>query len=281
MDGERSPSASRPSKPRNATINGRALRSPLTMVAENGTRSCSDRRASAHHSRRSSTATRSNHGSDDVPSTRPSTPPLSVSSGGSSAEAFAVGDKAVDDRGGVVTIYERAQPRSRAEILANLPDDDISIPAYAVNLMGDFDLIHDDISLPERDVSSKWKEGSSSALPTIAEPSEESYSGPYTSFALPPFEVSPPLSHIDLSTPPSSPGYRSSVLQQQSDSSPASRASTPTVTKTHSSSPRHSLLFYMRKGRNADSSPSPASSATRIDTSPRTSKGRFTFFSRK
>ncbi|KAH7928128.1 hypothetical protein BV22DRAFT_1059738 [Leucogyrophana mollusca] len=276
LDGERSISAIRSRKPWTPTSNGRAPRSPLTMVAENGTRAASNRRPAPLSSRISSTP--SNHGSDDLVSTRPSTPPLSITSETSSSSAQAVGDN-----GGVATIYERAQPRPRAEILANLRDDDVRIPEYALDLLGDFDLIHDDISLSERDLSSKYKEVLPSTLPAIPEPSEESYTGPYTSFALPPFEMTPPLSHISLSSPPSTPAYRSKVLPQSGDSSPPSRSSTPTTSKAQSSSPaRHSLLFYMRKGRSGDSSPSPASSATRIDgNSTRGPKRRFALFSRK
>jgi hypothetical protein len=240
--------------------------------------------------------------SDDVASTRPPTPPLSVASEGSSSS-----QGMVEESQGTATIISHISSRTRAEIVADLDQDGVHVPDYAINLLGGFDLIHDQFSLPDRDMFSKPREMKpmdvappleSAGVPRA---SEESDTGPYTSFALPPFTVEPSWSHISLDSPssPSTPRmHRPSLQPMTPGSSSPSRASTPSTPRpsknSHGPRPRHSLLFYMRKRKDGFGDYSPASSSTRVGSleemslassspvsSSPVSKKRFSFFSRK
>ncbi|KAH0833345.1 hypothetical protein J3R83DRAFT_12416 [Lanmaoa asiatica] len=133
-------------------------------------------------------------------------------------------------------------------------------------------------------------------LADVPRPSEESDTGPYTSFALPPFTVEtsrPPLSTNSSPSPSTPRMHRPSLQPLTPDSSSFSRSSTPTTPRPSQSSKgpraRHSLLFYMRKHREDSGGYSPASSSVRVESLPgnspvsgsTASKKRFSFFSRK
>ncbi|KAG6369683.1 hypothetical protein JVT61DRAFT_14108 [Boletus reticuloceps] len=180
---------------------------PLTKGTEYGAKahSISDRSVSSRSSRLTIEATHPD-GSEGRLSTRPSTPPLSVASEGSSSSQ-GVGE----ETGGIATIISHVTSRTRSEILADLDKDAVHVPEYAVNLLGGFDLIHDEFSLPDRELFIKPREMKPIEVAPPPEPvdapppSEESDTGPYTSFALPPFTVEPSWSsHVSLHSPPSS-----------------------------------------------------------------------------
>ena len=269
---------------------------PLAKGVENGAkgRSVSNRSISSHNSRL--TAEVPSDGSEGRVDTRPSTPQLSVASEGSSSS-----QGMAEEIGGIATIISHVTSRTRSEILADLDKDAVHVPEYAVNLLGGFDLIHDEISLPDRELFVKPREMKPIEVAPPPEPadapppSEESDTGPYTSFALPPFAVEPSWSHISLNAPlPTTPRLQRPSLQPLTpDSSSFSRSSTPTTPQPSQSSKgpraRHSLLFYMRKHRDNSLEYSPASSSVRVEsltgnnsiagsTPP---KKRFSFFSRK
>lgn len=294
MAGEAFNPVKRPCRPRlcNSDV------SPLTKATEASAkaRSVSGRSLSPRSSRLTVGAT-----SDDPEgrvSARPSTPPLSVTSEGSSSS-----QGMSEETGGIATIISHVTSRSRSEILAELDKDAVHVPDYAVNLLGGFDLIHDEFSLPDRELFIKPREMRPIEVAPppqpadAARPSEESDTGPYTSFALPPFTVEPSWSHVSLNSPspPTSPGrlHRPSLQPLTPDSSSFSRSSTPTTPRPSQSSkgprPRHSLLFYMRKHRDNSGEYSPASSSVRVESLPGNSpapgvsptKKRFSFFSRK
>lgn len=269
---------------------------PLTEGTENSAKapSVSDRSVSSRSSRL--TAEAPSDGSEGRVSTRPSTPPLSVASEGSSSSQ-GVGEES----GGIATIISHVTSRTRSEILADLDKDAVHVPEYAVNLLGGFDLIHDEFSLPDRELFIKPREMKPIEVapppePVDAPPSEESDTGPYTSFALPPFTVEPTWSHLSLNAPsaPSTPRmHRPSLQPLTPDSSSFSRSSTPTTPRPSQSSKgprtRHSLLFYMRKHRENSGEYSPISSSVRVESVSGNSpvsggtppKKRFSFFSRK
>lgn len=269
---------------------------PLTKGTENSAkaRSVSDRSVSSLSSRL--TAEAPSVGSEGCLSTRPPTPPLSVASEGSSSS-----QGMREETGGIATIISHVTSRTRSEILADLDRDVVHVPGYAVDLLGGFDLIHDEFSLPDRELFIKPREMKPIEVAPPPEPadsprpSEESDTGPYRSFALPPFTVEPSWSHLSLNSPlPSTPRmHRPSLQPLTPDSSSFSRSSTPTTPRpSHSSKGprvRHSLLFYMRKQRENSEEYSPASSSVRVEslagTSPVSagtpSKKRFSFFSRK
>jgi len=206
-----------------------------------------------------------------------------------------------EETGGIATIISHVTSRTRSEILADLDKDAVHVPDYAVNLLGGFDLIHDEFSLPDRELFIKPREMKPIEVappPELAgapRPSEESDTGPYTSFALPPFAVEPSWSHLSLNSPlPSTPRmHRPSLQPLTPDSSSFSRSSTPTTSRPSQNSKgpraRHSLLFYMRKHRENSDEYSPASSSVRVESLPGNSpvsgvtpsKKRFSFFSRK
>ncbi|KAH7884769.1 hypothetical protein F5I97DRAFT_1499536 [Phlebopus sp. FC_14] len=281
----------RPSKPRIG--NSHSEVPPFVKGAESSspkTQSVSERSSQSGSSRLAANSVAST--SDDNASIRPPTPPLSITSEGSSSVLAASGD-----RGGMATIISHVSPRTRAEILADFNQDDVHVPDYALNLLGNLDLIHDKFSLPDRDLFVKPREMKPiDVAPPPAEtppPSEESDTGPYTSFALPPFAMEPSWSHISLTSPPSpsTPRMQRTSLQPlKSGSSSPSRSSTPTTprtsTRTSTKTPRNrqSLLFYMRKHKSGFGEDSPASSISRIDPLPENatvSKKRFSLFSRK
>ncbi|KAG0699256.1 hypothetical protein DFH29DRAFT_59159 [Suillus ampliporus] len=220
---------------------------------------------------------------DDVTSTRPSTPPLSIastSSNGASRVSRVPSQTSPEAAsGGVATIYASSSPRSHTEILAELDKDSVRVPEYAVNLLEGFDLIHHDITLPKRDLSLKPKEEEPAA--EVPRPSEESDTGPFTSFALPPFQPEHSWSHTSLNTPSTPRSHVPTLHPLSSGSSTPSGLSTPTGSPPPASPPRpHSLLFLMRKRK--DLQYSPASSTINLDRdSTRGSKRRFTLFMRK
>ena len=273
--------------------------SPLTKGTENNAKahSASNRSISSRNSRLTVEAL--SDGSEGRVSTRPPTPPLSVSSAGSSSSQ-GIGE----ETGGVATIISHVTSRTRSEILADLDKDAIHVPEYAVNLLGGFDLIHDEISLPDREIFVKPREMKPIEVIPPPEPmgaprpSEESDTGPYTSFALPPFTVETSWSHFSLNSPssPSTPRlHRASLQPLTPDSSSFSRSSTPTTPRPSQSSKgpraRHSLLFYMRKHKHDSGEYSPTSSSVRVESlsgdnsgpalGSTPSKKRFSFFSRK
>ena len=292
MAGEALNPVKRPCKPRLG--NSPSDVPPLTKGTENSAkaRSVSDRSVSSRISRLTTEAP--SDGSEGRVSTRPSTPPLSVASEGSSSSQ-GMGE----ETGGMATIISHVTSRTRSEILADLDKDAVHVPDYAVNLLGGFDLIHDEFSLPDRELFIKPREMKPIEVappPELApRPSEESDTGPYTSFALPPFTVEPSWSPLSLNSPlPSTPRmHRPSLQPLTPDSSSFSRSSTPTTSRpSHTSKgprARHSLLFYMRKHRENSDEYSPASSSVRVESLPGNSpvsggtpsKKRFSFFSRK
>ncbi|KAG2145316.1 uncharacterized protein EDB93DRAFT_1151568 [Suillus bovinus] len=224
-----------------------------------------------------------NEFTDDVmTSTRPSTPPLSIastSSNGTSHISRVPSETPPQaPSGGVATIYASSSPRSHMEILAELDEDSVRVPEYAVNLLEEFDLIHHDITLPERSLSLKPREEPAVEVPR---PSEESDTGPYTSFALPPFQPDPLWSHTSLNAPSTPRSHVPTLHPLSSGSSTPSGLSTPTATRpTTLPSRPHSLLFLMRKRK--DLQCSPASSMSNLDgDSARGSKRRFSLFTRK
>ncbi|KAG1738424.1 uncharacterized protein EDB91DRAFT_1249338 [Suillus paluster] len=220
---------------------------------------------------------------DDVTSTRPSTPPLSIastSSNGASHVSRVSSETSLQaPSGGVATIYASSSPRSHTEILAELDKDSVRVPEYAVNLLEGFDLIHHDIALPKREISLKPKEEESAA--EVPRPSEESDTGPYTSFALPPFQPEPSWSHTSLNTPSTPRSHVPTLHPLSSGSSTPSGLSMATGSRPPTLPLRpHSLLFLMRKRK--DSQYSLASSSTNLDgDGARGSKRRFTLFTRK
>jgi hypothetical protein len=284
----------RPCKPRPG--NSPSDIPPLTKGTENSAKahSVSDRSASSRSSRLTTEAP--SDGSEGRISTRPSTPPLSVASDGSSSSQ-GMGE----ETGGIATIISHVTSRTRSEILADLEKDVVHVPDYAVNLLGGFDLIHDEFSLPDRELFTKPREMKPIEVappPELAgapRPSEESDTGPYTSFALPPFTVEPSWSHLSLNSPPPSTlrMHRPSLQPMTPDSASFSRSSTPTTPRPSQSSKgpraRHSLLFYVRKHRENSDEYSPVSSSIRVESLPGNSpvpggtptKKRFSFFSRK
>ncbi|KAG1736553.1 hypothetical protein EDB19DRAFT_1720963 [Suillus lakei] len=221
---------------------------------------------------------------DDVmTSTRPSTPPLSIastSSNGASHVSRVPSETPPQAPSGVATIYASSSPRSHTEILAELDKDSVRVPEYAVNLLEGFDLIHHDISLPERNLSLKPREEPAAEV-SLPRPSEESDTGPYTSFALPPFQPDPLWSHTSLNTPSTPRSHVQTLHPLSSGSSTPSGLSTPTAARSPALPSRpHSLLFLMRKRK--DLQYSPASSMANLDgDSARGSKRRFTLFTRK
>ncbi|KAG2132975.1 hypothetical protein DEU56DRAFT_811598 [Suillus clintonianus] len=225
-----------------------------------------------------------NDQTDDVmTSTRPSTPPLSIAStssnGASHVSRVPLETPQQAPSGGVATIYASSSPRSHTEILADLDRDSVRVPEYAVNLLEGFDLIHHDITLPERSISLKPREEEPET--GVPRPSEESDTGPYTSFALPPFQPEPLWSHTSLNTPSTPRSHVQTLHPLSSGSSTPSGLSTPTATRPPAPPSRpHSLLFLMRKRK--DLQYSPASSVTNLDgDSARGSKRRFSLFTRK
>lgn len=221
---------------------------------------------------------------DDVmTSTRPSTPPLSIastSSDGTSHVSRVPSEMPPQTpSGGVATIYASSSPRSHLEILAELDEDSVRVPEYAVNLLEGFDLIHHDITLPKRNVSLKPREEEPAA--GVPRPSEESDTGPYTSFALPPFQPDPLWSHTSLNAPSTPRSHVPTLHPLSSGSSTPSGLSTPTALRPPAPPSRpHSLLFLMRKRK--DLQYSPGSSMTNLDgDSARGSKRRFSLFTRK
>lgn len=291
MAGEAFNPVKRPCRPRPG--NSPSDITPLTKGTENSAkaRSVSDRSVSSRGSR----LTEAPDGSEGRISTRPSTPPLSVASEGSSSSQ-GVGE----ETGGIATIISHVTSRTRSEILADLEKDVVHVPDYAVNLLGGFDLIHDEFSLPDRELFIKPREMKPIEVAPPPEPadaprpSEESDTGPYTSFALPPFTVEPSWSHLSLNSPPPTLRmHRPSLQPMTPDSASFSRSSTPTTPRPSQSSkgprPRHSLLFYMRKHRENSDEYSPVSSSVRVESLPGNSpisggtptKKRFSFFSRK
>lgn len=268
----------------------------LTKGTENSAKlhSVPDRSVSPRSSRL--TAETPSDGSEGRVSTRPSTPPLSVASGGSSSS-----QSMGEDTGGIATIISHVTSRTRSEILADLDQDAVHVPDYAVNLLGGLDLIHDEFTLPDREMFIKPREMKPIEVAPPPEPadvpppSEESDTGPYTSFALSPFTVED--WSRSLTNSPSSPStprmQRPSLQPLTPDSSSFSRSSTPTTPRPSQSSKgpraRHSLLFYMRKHRENSGEHSPASSSFRVESLPgnspvagsTTPKKRFSFFSRK
>lgn len=293
MAGDAFNAVKRPCRPRPS--NSSSDLSPLTKGAENSAkaRSVSDHSVSSRGSRLTTEAP--SDGSEGRVSTRPSTPPLSVSSMTSSSSQ-GIGE----ETGGIATIISHVTARTRSEILADLDKDTIHVPEYAVNLLGGFDLIHDEISLPDRELFINPREmkpievGPPPEPADVPPPSEESDMGPYTSFALPPFTVE--TSHPSLNSPPSPSTprmHRPSLQPLTPDSSSFSRSSTPTTPRPSQSSKgpraRHSLLFYMRKHKDESGEYSPASSSVRVESLPgnspvsgnTASKKRFSFFSRK
>ena len=272
---------------------------PLTKGTENSSKSRSVSNRSVFPRGFRLTTEALSDGSEGRVSTRPSTPPLSVSSMGSSSSQ----STSEDTGGGMATIISHVTSRPRSEILANLDMDDIHVPEYAVNLLGGFDLIHDEITLPDRELFIKPREMKPIEVAPPPEPvdagrpSEESDRGPYTSFALPPFTVETSWTQFSLPAPvsPSTPRmHRPSLQPLTPDSSSFSRSSTPTTPRPSQTSKgpraRHSLLFYMRKHKDGSGDYSPASSSVGIESLSRNSpvpvsgmthKKRFSFFSRK
>lgn len=221
-----------------------------------------------------------NDHSDDVTSTRPSTPPLSITSTSSNEASYAPRAPSqapeAPSEGGVATIYASSSPRSHTEILAELDEDSVRVPEYAVNLLQGFDLIHHDLTLPERDISSKPMEDKPAAV--VPPPSEESDTGPYSPFALPAFEPEPSLSHTSLNSHSTPRSHVPTLHPISSGSSTPSGMSTRTAPRASPSRPT-SLLFLMRKRKEQSS---PASSITHLDEkSAPGSKRRFSLFSRK
>ncbi|KAF9238526.1 hypothetical protein BU15DRAFT_47651 [Melanogaster broomeanus] len=229
---------------------------------------------------------------DEIASTRPSTPPLSVASQDSSSSHGVI----EENKGtGTATIISHFTPRSRAEILADLDQDDVHVPDYAINLLGGFDRIHDKFSLPDRDLFVHRMRGVKPMEVTpppesanAPRPSEESDTGPYTSFALPPFAVQPSWSHISLNSPssPSTPRMHPPTLQPLTPSSASpfhsSTPSTPRASKSSKSTlARRSLLFTIRKRKAGSGDDSPASSSTHMQSVQESipAKKRFSFFS--
>lgn len=296
MAGEAFNPVKRPCRPRLG--NSLSDISSLTKGTENSAkaRSVSDRSVSSRSSRLTAEALSESVGSEGRVSTRPSTPPLSVASASSSSS-----QGIHEETGGIATIISHVTSRTRSEILADLDKDVVHVPDYAVNLLGGFDLIHDEFSLPDRELFTKPREMKPIEVAPPPEPadsprpSEESDMGPYRPFALPQFTVEPSWSHLSLNSPlPSTPRmHRPSLQPLTPDSSSFSRSSTPTTPRpSHSSKGprvRRSLLFYMRKQRENSEEYSPASSSIRVESLPGTSpvstgtpsKKRFSFFSRK
>ncbi|KAG8212961.1 hypothetical protein J3R82DRAFT_11327 [Butyriboletus roseoflavus] len=294
MAGEAFNPVKRPCRPRPG--NSPSDVTPLTKGAEDSTKShsVSNRSVSSRSSRLTIEAP--SDGSECRVSTRPSTPPLSVASEGSSSQGMGEG------AGGIATIISHVTSRTRSEILAGLDKDTVHVPDYAVNLLGGFDLIHDEFSLPDRELFIKPREMRPIEVAPppepadVSRPSEESDMGPYTSFALPPFTVDTSWSHPSTNSPslPSTPRmHRPSLQPLRPDTSSLSRSSSPTTPRASQTSksprPRHSLLFYMRKHREGSGEYSPASSSVGVESLSGSSpvsgstapKKRFLFFSRK
>ncbi|KAF9223350.1 hypothetical protein BS17DRAFT_802452 [Gyrodon lividus] len=283
----------RPCKPRPG--NSASDVSSLTKAAGSSAKAQSVSDRSSHNPYRLAVNSVTDN-SDDIASTRPSTPPLSVASEGSSSS-----QGIIEESKGTATIISHFSPRTRAEIIADLDQDDVHVPDYAINLLGGFDLIHDEFLLPDRELFIKPREMKPIEVAPppepadVAPPSEESDTGPYTSFALPPFTVEPSWSHTSLDSPPSPSTprmHRPSLQPLTPGSSSPSRPSTPSTPRPSKSSQgpraRHSLLFYMRKRKDGFGDYSPASSSTRVESlqsspvsSSPVSKKRFSLFSRK
>lgn len=223
-----------------------------------------------------------NDHTDDVTSIRPSTPPLSMTSTSSNGASHASRvpsqpSPEAPPEGGVATIYANTSLRSHTEILAELDKDSVRVPEYAVNLLEGFDIIHHDLTLPERDFSSKPREEDLAAV--VPPPSEESDTGPYTPFALPAFEPGPLRSHTSLNTSSTPRSHVPTLHPLSSGSSTPSGLSTRTAPRGPALSSRPtSLLFLMRKRKDQYS---PASSMTHLDKESAGSKRRFSLFSRK
>jgi len=271
------------SKPRVASGPSR----PSSLVRNMGPSNAEKRSSLSQLSTPSSRLLSFNELTDDVmTSTRPSTPPLSIastSSNGASHVSRVPSETPLQaPSGGVATIYANSSPRSHMEILAELDEDSVRVPEYAVNLLEGFDLIHHDIALPERHLSLKPREEVPAA--EVPRPSEESDTGPYTSFALPPFQPDPLWSHTSLNAPSTPRSHVPTLHPLSSGSSTPSGLSTPTGTRPPGlpSRPR-SLLFLMRKRKDLQYSPaSSTSSMTNLDgDSARGSKRRFKLFTRK
>ncbi|KAG2107173.1 uncharacterized protein F5147DRAFT_697944 [Suillus discolor] len=270
----------RSSKPRVASGPSR----PSSLVKNMGLSNAERNSSLSQSSTPSSRLLPFNEFTDDVmTSTRPSTPPLSIASTSSNGASHAsrVPSEAPlqAPSGGVATIYASSSPRSHTEILAELDKDSVCVPEYAVNLLEGFDLIHHDITLPERSLSLKPREEEPAA--GVPRPSEESDTGPYTSFALPPFQPDPLWSHTSLNAPSTPRSHVPTLHPLSSGSSTPSGLSTPTATRPPALPSRpHSLLFLMRKRKDLQSSP--ASSMVKLDgDSARGSKRRFSLFTRK
>ncbi|OJA19529.1 hypothetical protein AZE42_06602 [Rhizopogon vesiculosus] len=218
---------------------------------------------------------------DDVTSARPSTPPLSITStssnGASHVSRAPSQTPKAPSGGGVATIYASTSPRSHTEILAELDKDSVRVPEYAVNLLEGFDTIHHDLTLPERDLSSKPREEAPAVAPP---PSEESDTGPYSPFALPTYESGSVWSHTSLNTSSTPRSDVPTLHPLSSGSSTPSGMSTRTPPRPPVMPSRpSSLLFLMRKRKEHYS---PASSMMHLEEeSTRGSKRRFSLFSRK
>ncbi|KAI9566828.1 hypothetical protein HD554DRAFT_1066354 [Boletus coccyginus] len=223
-------------------------------MAENSAkaRSVSDRSVSSRSSRLTAEAPSESVGSEGRVSTRPSTPPLSVASASSSSS-----QGIHEETGGIATIISHVTSRTRSEILADLDKDVVHVPDYAVNLLGGFDLIHDEFSLPDRELFTKPREMKPIEVAPPPEPadsprpSEESDMGPYRPFALPQFTVEPSWSHLSLNSPlPSTPRmHRPSLQPLTPDSSSFSRSSTPTTPRPSHSSKGPRSRFVVRSCR--------------------------------
>lgn len=270
----------RSSKPRVASGPSR----PSSLVRNMGPSNAEENLSLLQSSTPSSRLLPFNELADDVmTSTRPSTPPLSIAStssnGASHVSRVPSETPPQAPSGGVATIFASSSPRSHTEILAELDKDSVRVPEYAVNLLEGFDLIHHDIALPERNVSLNPREEEPAA--GVPRPSEESDTGPYTSFALPPFQPDPLWSHTSLNAPSTPRSHVPTLHPLSSGSSTPSGLGTPTATRPPALPSRpHSLLFLMRKRK--DLQHSPASSMSNLDgDSTRGSKRRFSLFTRK
>ncbi|EGN99198.1 hypothetical protein SERLA73DRAFT_182077 [Serpula lacrymans var. lacrymans S7.3] len=224
--------------------------------------------------------------SNVVDSSVTSTPPLSPTSNAPSSSSTIVTQPS--ENGGVATIYAPVMPRSTAEILSDLRDE-VEIPSYAMSLLEDFDLIHDDIRLPPVSLTKQRAFPPRSLLlspPGLADtpaPSEESDTGPYTSFALPSPASSPSPSsrnNLPFQTPPQQ-RQHSLMSPDYSNMSGSSTPSTPGTPKLRHGSPSRNPLLSLIHGRKDMGGGSPASSRSHVDGSSLGSRRRFGFFSRK
>ena len=130
--------------------------------------------------------------------------------------------------GGVATIYATQQPRTREQIDSDMTDVTVGLPSYALDLLGELDDIHGDITLTS----------SSSHKP-------------------PPLVFTSPngRNHVDHLAPPPSPNHHVSYSSQSqhSTSPPRSRQPTTPPAKAAAFSGIRPRLSFVGRHKHADS----------------------------